>query len=718
MNALTVLPTLPAASTGPEGTARQAYLSVHLPVSGPRQPADMRAVLYSVNDFARLYGHDTDACSVAVVEHRASGRLAVLRSHTRSRLGEYGRYKVLREIAIHARSMGPNIATFYMAWEDGESVHVCTEYVGSKTMRDWLRERGGRAEEAVVVREVAAPLACALAVLHGAGVMHRDLRPESVCVGSDGALHIADLSKAVDCNVERADARVGVLPYLGEGRAAMGAGMHEVSHPTQPSCSHCPKGPLLHALTPAAPEIVQEGEGSRKPYGLATDVFSLGLVVFECITGIQPFARDTPELTRAAIAQGAARPAPDLALSDAARNWLHLALQSDPAARPSALDLISHPWLRPHCEDCLRLLSIQLPSGSTQASSAALAALSSKVTIGNGLKWQALGRADQLLSNLLTGARLHALPSPMRASPVSSNHNPPPLDPAPGHVPGGRPPRPELATCQPQFPGNPDLAVLTQFVRKGPIHHAASLSPRSRRISETPATPRPQGRVPVAMATATSAGNDIRSRQADFAVLHVGESESTAPIVPSLICPSHSAGSSRRLPSPMSVSGPSSHLPGTTPSHRRHRCQHRSRNWRRGWASGRVSGSPVTLPSVAGDTAMPTLEATLMVEPCPCLCPQVPANRRGRGAARPSHRAPRVEARCRHAGTRRRPPCSWPAWSGWTPTRAPGLAAPRARQAVRWRGRRRAPLSSAPLFGCQASPPWSPRSTREGLWRL
>ncbi len=177
-----------------------------------------------------------------------------------------------REARVVASLNHPNIVTLYSI-EDADGVRFLTmELVEGETL-DRHRIRGGMPAERVA--ELGLALAEALVAAHARGVIHRDLKPGNVMLARDGRLKVLD---------------------FGLARPAMTRQALDLTRATTVEGPLTVAGELVGTLPYMAPEQLR-GE----PLDARTDLFALGIVLFELLTGRRPFEGSTPATLSSAI---------------------------------------------------------------------------------------------------------------------------------------------------------------------------------------------------------------------------------------------------------------------------------------------------------------------------------------------------------------------------------------------------------------------------------
>lgn len=196
------------------------------------------------------------------------------------------RDRLRREARAAAALSHPGIATIYALEEFGteepREMFIAAEYIPGETLREEMN-RGPAPLERVL--SAAADLASALAAAHDRAVIHRDLKPENVMRTSGGSLKILDFGLAQMSGDPAGPARLTV-----EGRAIGTPGY-------------------------MAPEQIRQGTCDGR-----TDIFSLGIVLFEMAAGRHPFPGSDSAATIARILESSPdMPAPNGDESDRAR---------------------------------------------------------------------------------------------------------------------------------------------------------------------------------------------------------------------------------------------------------------------------------------------------------------------------------------------------------------------------------------------------------------
>jgi serine/threonine-protein kinase len=182
-----------------------------------------------------------------------------------------------REAKLLAALNHPNIASIHGLEEENGVRALVLELVDGPTLAQRIAQGPIPLEEALVI---ARQIAEALEYAHERGIIHRDLKPENVKLRPDGAVKILDfgLAKALDpsSGISRSGAEPSLSPTL--TAAATQAGV------------------ILGTAACMAPE-----QAKGRPADERADIWALGCVLFEMLTGRRPFEGDTVTEALAAI---------------------------------------------------------------------------------------------------------------------------------------------------------------------------------------------------------------------------------------------------------------------------------------------------------------------------------------------------------------------------------------------------------------------------------
>ncbi|MGO4434504.1 Stk1 family PASTA domain-containing Ser/Thr kinase [Paenarthrobacter sp. RAF9] len=159
--------------------------------------------------------------------------------------------RLSREAKAAASLSHPHIVGVLDQGEDGHIAYLVMEYVKGHTLRDVMTEQGALPPRLALA--LIDPVIEGLAAAHGSGLIHRDIKPENVLIADDGRIKVADfgLARAVSANTSTG-ALIGTVAYL-------------------------------------APELVLGQAADAR-----SDIYSAGIMLYEMLTGKQPYAGDSP----------------------------------------------------------------------------------------------------------------------------------------------------------------------------------------------------------------------------------------------------------------------------------------------------------------------------------------------------------------------------------------------------------------------------------------
>jgi tRNA A-37 threonylcarbamoyl transferase component Bud32/tetratricopeptide (TPR) repeat protein len=222
------------------------------------------------------------------------------------------RRRLIREARTAAGIDHPNVATILELGEAEGQPFVAMELVRGSNMRALLREGPLDPERTVsIITDVCHGLASA----HELGIIHRDLKPENIAITDKQAVKILDFGIArfrqeIECRIESetAETVTALMPHAGGIAGTLGY---------------------------MSPE-----QASGRPVDARSDIFSIGVVLFEALTGSRPFRGETPTEIIAAILKDSPVPVRELrkGIDPRLARIVERCLAKDPADRFQTVD--------------------------------------------------------------------------------------------------------------------------------------------------------------------------------------------------------------------------------------------------------------------------------------------------------------------------------------------------------------------------------------------
>ncbi|HKS23939.1 MAG TPA: protein kinase [Thermoanaerobaculia bacterium] len=233
-----------------------------------------------------------------IVAHIGAGGMGEVWRARDKRIGRDVAVKVLPEFAAgddqvrrfeqEARAAGalnhPGLVTIYDVGRAGSAPYIVMELLEGETLRDVIGEDLPRPLPLKKTLDYGTQIASALAVAHEKGIIHRDLKPENIFVTSEGRVKILDFGLAK-------------LAQEAKDGDAHTTGRHLTS-----------TGMVVGTPGYMSPEQVR-----AKPIDHRTDIFSLGSVLYEMLSGRRAFERDSAVETMTAVLNDEPEPLPALA---------------------------------------------------------------------------------------------------------------------------------------------------------------------------------------------------------------------------------------------------------------------------------------------------------------------------------------------------------------------------------------------------------------------
>ena len=166
--------------------------------------------------------------------------------------------RFIKEAKATAALSHPNIVSIQdQGWNEGgpPAVFLVMELVEGSTLRDYLNEKGSVTVEQTF--QLITPVLSALSAAHRIGIIHRDIKPENILISKDGRIKVADFGLARNI-------------MMGQTMTAESS-------------------VVLGSVSYLSPEQVQRGVADAR-----SDIYAVGIVLFEMLTGSKPYSGETP----------------------------------------------------------------------------------------------------------------------------------------------------------------------------------------------------------------------------------------------------------------------------------------------------------------------------------------------------------------------------------------------------------------------------------------
>jgi WD40 repeat protein/serine/threonine protein kinase len=257
------------------------------------------------------------------------GRRVALKVVQPDRLGSQGSIdRFLFEARATARFNHPHIVTIHFVGEVGGKPYVALEYLEGETLRRRLEQEELGVQETL---RVGLAIAEALKEAHGADIVHRDLKPENVMLAVDGRLRVLDFGLAQTFSDQGRKVDLEEMPTLPDGELPGDETLAALE--AFKTKSQGLRGTPMYM----APEQWQEQETTG-----ATDIWALGLILYEAVARRRPYAE--PTMFKQALAVTSDAPVPSVAQhAQVPRELSELidrCLAKRPGQRPTAGELV------------------------------------------------------------------------------------------------------------------------------------------------------------------------------------------------------------------------------------------------------------------------------------------------------------------------------------------------------------------------------------------
>ncbi|XP_063287291.1 serine/threonine-protein kinase PAK 4 [Pelobates fuscus] len=259
-------------------------------------PGDPRTYL---ENFIKIGEGSTGIVCIATI--RSSGKLVAVKKMDLRK--QQRRELLFNEVVIMRDYQHENVVQMYNSYLVGDELWVVMEFLEGGALTDIVTHTRMDEEQ---IAAVCVSVLKALSVLHSQGVIHRDIKSDSILLTHDGRVKLSDFGFCAQVNKEvpRRKSLVGT-PYW------------------------------------MAPELI-----SRLPYGPEVDIWSLGIMVIEMVDGEPPYFNEPPLKAMKMIRDNLPPKLKNVQkVSPLLKGFLDRLLVRDPSQRASANELLKHPFL-------------------------------------------------------------------------------------------------------------------------------------------------------------------------------------------------------------------------------------------------------------------------------------------------------------------------------------------------------------------------------------
>ena len=246
-----------------ENFIEESAMSLALKVMGDGKSGSLAGQLIGHYKILKLLGSGGMG-EVYLADDSTLERHVALKFLSRGFDDEWAKAQLVREARAVAQLDHPNICGIYGIEQIGEHNFIVMQYVEGDDVSCLLKNGPLKQDQAVKFAE---QIARALSAAHGRGIIHRDVKPKNALVGADGEIKILDF---------------GLAKYVQSNTTTNPAGSLEQTQ----------AGTVIGTVAYMSPEQTR-GESLTA----ATDVFSLGIFLYEIFAGVNPFLRKTKEET-------------------------------------------------------------------------------------------------------------------------------------------------------------------------------------------------------------------------------------------------------------------------------------------------------------------------------------------------------------------------------------------------------------------------------------
>jgi len=234
--------------------------------------------------------------------------LAVIKAINLDNMTEDEQREAYLEAKIHENLSHTNIIKFkevFISRQPKKTLHIVMDFADNGDLHDKIKGQKGKYFSEAQILDWFTQLCLAIKHIHDRKILHRDLKAQNIFITKNGIVKLGDfgIAKCLNLTLDKAITVVGTPYYL-------------------------------------SPEIVQ-----NKPYNFKSDIWSLGVILYEMVTLKMPFDATSLPMLSLRIIRGSYNPVPNN-FSKEIRSLIAMMLQVDANRRPSINDLLKLPLIK------------------------------------------------------------------------------------------------------------------------------------------------------------------------------------------------------------------------------------------------------------------------------------------------------------------------------------------------------------------------------------
>ncbi|KAK9814680.1 hypothetical protein WJX72_009648 [[Myrmecia] bisecta] len=253
-------------------------------------------------------------------------RTVIIKAYDKPKMKLKNFLRMEREIKLMRMLQGDGLVQLFGVFEDDTYKYLIMEYCKGGDLFKYMLLRGGFLDEHWVCVEIIAPMLRVLVQLHKEHVMHRDIKPENIFLTQHQKFKLGDLGLAIQSDKELPFTRSGTLDYMA------------------PEVLANPTADIQESPTITKVELKARG---IRPYDEKVDVWATGILAYELVVGKPPFEVNDEVQTATMIMFSNKINFPPK-FSPLWADFVKQALEKKPHIRPSAAQLLEHPWVKLH----------------------------------------------------------------------------------------------------------------------------------------------------------------------------------------------------------------------------------------------------------------------------------------------------------------------------------------------------------------------------------